>query len=57
MLRGMQLSYCLRLGLIRQTPRTGPEHGPKPAAEPVPLADVEAAWSRVEKGSRIVFTV
>jgi len=26
-------------------------------AEPVPLADVEAAWSRVEKGRRIVFTV
>jgi NADPH:quinone reductase-like Zn-dependent oxidoreductase len=25
--------------------------------EPVPLADVEAAWSRVEKGRRIVFTV
>ena len=26
------------------------------ATEPVPLADVEAAWSRVEKGRRIVFT-
>ena len=25
--------------------------------EPVPLADVEAAWNRVEKGRRIVFTV
>jgi NADPH:quinone reductase-like Zn-dependent oxidoreductase len=25
--------------------------------EPLPLADVEAAWSRVEKGRRIVFTV
>ncbi|MGA7343524.1 MAG: zinc-binding alcohol dehydrogenase family protein [Terracidiphilus sp.] len=25
--------------------------------EPVPLADVEAAWSRVEKGRRIVFTI
>jgi NADPH2:quinone reductase len=25
--------------------------------EPVPLSDVEAAWSRVEKGRRIVFTV
>lgn len=25
--------------------------------EPVPLADVEAAWTRVEKGRRIVFTV
>jgi NADPH2:quinone reductase len=25
--------------------------------EPVPLADVEAAWSRVDKGRRIVFTV
>lgn len=29
----------------------------KVAVEPVPLADVEAAWSRVEKGRRIVFTV
>jgi len=29
----------------------------KIAAEPVPLANVEAAWSRVEKGRRIVFTV
>jgi NADPH:quinone reductase-like Zn-dependent oxidoreductase len=27
------------------------------AAEPVPLADVEAAWSRVEKGRRLVFTI
>lgn len=26
-------------------------------AEPVPLSDVEAAWNRVEKGRRIVFTV
>ena len=26
-------------------------------AEAVPLADVEAAWSRVEKGRRIVFTI
>jgi NADPH:quinone reductase-like Zn-dependent oxidoreductase len=26
-------------------------------AEAVPLADVEASWSRVEKGRRIVFTV
>jgi NADPH:quinone reductase-like Zn-dependent oxidoreductase len=26
-------------------------------AEPVPLADVETAWNRVEKGRRIVFTV
>jgi NADPH2:quinone reductase len=25
--------------------------------EPVPLSDVEAAWSRVEKGRRIVFTI
>jgi NADPH2:quinone reductase len=25
--------------------------------EPVPLADVEAAWSRVDKGRRIVFTI
>jgi NADPH:quinone reductase-like Zn-dependent oxidoreductase len=25
--------------------------------EPVPLADVEAAWTRVDKGRRIVFTV
>ena len=25
--------------------------------EPVPLADVQAAWTRVEKGRRIVFTV
>jgi len=24
--------------------------------EPVPLADVESAWNRVEKGRRIVFT-
>jgi D-arabinose 1-dehydrogenase-like Zn-dependent alcohol dehydrogenase len=24
--------------------------------EPVPLADVESAWTRVEKGRRIVFT-
>jgi NADPH:quinone reductase-like Zn-dependent oxidoreductase len=29
----------------------------KIAVNPVPLPDVEAAWSRVEKGSRIVFTV
>jgi hypothetical protein len=29
----------------------------KIAAEPVPLSDVETAWSRVEKGRRIVFTV
>ena len=28
----------------------------KIAIEPVPLADVETAWSRVEKGRRIVFT-
>jgi NADPH:quinone reductase-like Zn-dependent oxidoreductase len=27
------------------------------AVEPVPLAQVEQAWSRVEKGKRIVFTV
>lgn len=27
------------------------------AVDPVPLADVEAAWSRVEKGRRIVLTV
>jgi len=27
------------------------------AVEPVPLAEVESAWSRVEKGRRIVFTV
>jgi NADPH2:quinone reductase len=27
------------------------------AVEPVPLADVEAAWNRVEKGRRIVLTV
>lgn len=26
-------------------------------AEPVPLADVEAAWSRIEKGRRIVFEI
>lgn len=25
--------------------------------EPVPLADVESAWSRIEKGRRIVFTI
>jgi NADPH2:quinone reductase len=29
----------------------------KVAVEPVPLADVERAWQRVEKGRRIVFTV
>ena len=29
----------------------------KIAVEPVPLAEVGAAWSRVEKGRRIVFTV
>jgi NADPH2:quinone reductase len=29
----------------------------KIAVEPVALADVEAAWSRVEKGRRIVFTI
>ncbi len=28
----------------------------KIAVEPVPLADVESAWNRVEKGRRIVFT-
>jgi len=27
------------------------------AVEPVPLAEVESAWTRVEKGRRIVFTV
>jgi hypothetical protein len=27
------------------------------AAEPVPLADVEAAWNRKDSGKRIVFTV
>jgi len=27
------------------------------AVEPVPLAEVESAWNRVEKGRRIVFTV
>jgi NADPH:quinone reductase-like Zn-dependent oxidoreductase len=27
------------------------------AAEPVPLAQVESAWNRVEKGRRIVFTI
>jgi len=26
-------------------------------AEAVPLTDVEAAWGRVEKGRRIVFTL
>jgi NADPH2:quinone reductase len=25
--------------------------------EPVPLAEVEAAWNRVEQGRRIVFTI
>jgi NADPH2:quinone reductase len=29
----------------------------KIAVDPIPLPDVEAAWSRVEKGRRIVFTV
>jgi NADPH:quinone reductase-like Zn-dependent oxidoreductase len=29
----------------------------KVAIEPVPLAEVEAAWGRVEKGRRIVFTM
>lgn len=29
----------------------------KIAVEPVPLADVAAAWTRVEKGRRIVFTI
>jgi len=29
----------------------------KVVVEPVPLADVESAWGRVEKGRRIVFTV
>jgi NADPH2:quinone reductase len=29
----------------------------KIAVEPVPLAQVESAWNRVEKGRRIVFTV
>jgi Zn-dependent alcohol dehydrogenase len=29
----------------------------KVVVEPVPLAQVEAAWSRVEKGRRIAFTV
>ena len=29
----------------------------KIAVDPVPLKDVEAAWSRVEKGRKIVFTV
>jgi NADPH2:quinone reductase len=29
----------------------------KIVVEPVPLSDVEAAWTRVEKGRRIVFTV
>jgi NADPH2:quinone reductase len=29
----------------------------KIAVEPVPLAGVEEAWGRIEKGRRIVFTV
>jgi len=29
----------------------------KVAVEPIPLTDVEAAWTRVEKGRRIVFTI
>jgi NADPH:quinone reductase-like Zn-dependent oxidoreductase len=29
----------------------------KIAVEPVPLAEVESAWGRVEKGRRIVFTI
>jgi NADPH:quinone reductase-like Zn-dependent oxidoreductase len=29
----------------------------KVVADPVPLTDVEGAWSRVEKGRRIVFTI
>jgi hypothetical protein len=29
----------------------------KVAVEPVPLAEVEQAWARIEKGRRIVFTV
>jgi NADPH:quinone reductase-like Zn-dependent oxidoreductase len=29
----------------------------KVAVEPVPLAEVESAWARVEKGRRIVFTI
>ncbi len=29
----------------------------KVPVEPVPLADVQEAWNRVEKGRRIVFTV
>ncbi|MGA3102686.1 MAG: hypothetical protein ABSD61_12555 [Terracidiphilus sp.] len=29
----------------------------KIAVEPIPLAEVETAWDRVEKGRRIVFTV
>ncbi|MGB8031736.1 MAG: zinc-binding alcohol dehydrogenase family protein [Terracidiphilus sp.] len=29
----------------------------KVAADPVPLAEVETAWDRVEKGRRIVFTI
>lgn len=29
----------------------------KVAAEPVPLAEVETAWDRIDKGRRIVFTV
>jgi len=29
----------------------------KIAVEPVPLAEVESAWNRVEKGSRIAFTL
>jgi len=30
---------------------------PEDCVDPIPLPDVEAAWSRVEKGRRIVFTV
>jgi D-arabinose 1-dehydrogenase-like Zn-dependent alcohol dehydrogenase len=28
----------------------------KVAVEPCPLAEVESAWTRIEKGRRIVFT-
>ncbi|HVN92042.1 MAG TPA: hypothetical protein VMT38_00025 [Terracidiphilus sp.] len=36
---------------------SAPSGALKIAVEQVPLADVEGAWNRIEKGRRIVFTI
>jgi hypothetical protein len=53
----------LTVRAMNEADRLGGKHDQTPppfilcAAEPVPLAEVETAWDRVEKGRRIVFAV